>query len=99
MWNRMLLHVQVRGGKTLSYSRKKRAKAARKAALYHQQVTKAYNCTVKPRNLKEGDLVLSTANHIKREKAYRSSYYYLTSVKECILTKHVNAKWLKSYYC
>ncbi|KAB2635969.1 S ribonuclease [Pyrus ussuriensis x Pyrus communis] len=117
MWNGMLQHVQTGGRKTLSYLRKKRTKIAMKVAIYRQQVTKAYNSIIKPRNFKERDLVLKIAKHIRKQifgpskfalhwegpfvikEAYQSGYYYLTSVKEGTLTKPVNAKLLKPYYC
>ncbi|KAM1286216.1 hypothetical protein ACFX2J_000290 [Malus domestica] len=52
--------------KDLELLKEKKAKAVRKVALYYQQVSRAYNRTVKPRNFKEGDLVLKTAERIKR---------------------------------
>ncbi|KAB2600702.1 S ribonuclease [Pyrus ussuriensis x Pyrus communis] len=98
----MLQHVQIGGGKTLNYSRKKGQKRLGK-----------YQATY----LQGRNLILKTTEHIRRKiygllkftlhwerpfvinEAYRSGYYYLTSVKQGMLTEPINAKWLKSNYC
>ncbi|RXH78753.1 hypothetical protein DVH24_002271 [Malus domestica] len=62
-WSTHLPHV-LWVWRNLESLKERKVEVARKTTLYHQQVTKAYNRTVKPCSFKEGDLILRTAKHI-----------------------------------
>lgn len=52
----------------------KRKEAGKNIALYHKRVAQAYNKTVKPRQFKEGDLVLRVAEHVRRQISGTSKF-------------------------
>ncbi|RXH71270.1 hypothetical protein DVH24_018625 [Malus domestica] len=66
-------HVKWRW-KYLESLKERIVEVARKATIYHQHVTRAYNCTVKPCNFKDGDLIFRIAKHIRRQISKASKF-------------------------
>ena len=52
----------------------KKGEAEKRIMAYHKRITQAYNRTVKPRQFKEGDLVLRVVEHVRRQISGSSKF-------------------------